>query len=55
MFGGNANGPFSGAGTGHTGLYIGNGWMINAPGSGMPIRTDQVTGHGITDILRVPS
>jgi hypothetical protein len=43
-------------GTGHTGIYIGNGFMINAPDSGNPVRVDQVgPGRGPTDILRIPS
>lgn len=40
--------------TTHTGIYIGNGYMINAPQSGDPVRVDAVTGHGKTDILRIP-
>lgn len=43
-------------GTGHTGIYIGNGFMINAPDSGNPVRVDLVgPGRGPTDILRIPS
>lgn len=38
----------------HTGIYIGNGYMLNAPESGEPVRVDAVTGHGKTDILRIP-
>ena len=44
------------SGTGHTGIYIGNGFMINAPQSGDPVRVDAVgPGRGPTDILRIPS
>lgn len=49
-----ASTPFTGGGTHHTGLYIGNGYMINAPDSGNPIRVDRVDGHGMTDVLRLP-
>lgn len=40
--------------TTHTGIYLGNGYMINAPGSGDPVRVDPVQGHGKADILRIP-
>lgn len=40
--------------TTHTGIYLGNGYMINAPGSGDPVRVDPVKGHGNADILRIP-
>jgi cell wall-associated NlpC family hydrolase len=46
--------PSAGARTQHTGIYIGNGFMINAPDSGKPVRVDTVDGHGLTDILRMP-
>jgi cell wall-associated NlpC family hydrolase/uncharacterized protein YukE len=52
VFGGSR--PYAGAGTDHTGIYIGNGYMINAPQSGEPVRVDAVAGHGTTDILRLP-
>ncbi len=52
VFGGSK--PYAGAGTDHTGIYIGNGYMINAPESGEPVRVDAVAGHGPTDILRLP-
>ncbi|SHP99259.1 NlpC/P60 family protein [Mycobacteroides abscessus] len=52
VFGG--PGGFSGADTRHTGIYLGNGVMINAPGSGLPVRIDGVQGHGNTDVLRIP-
>lgn len=39
------------SGTGHTGIYIGNGFMLNAPDSGNPVRVDTIKGHGVTDIL----
>ena len=48
--------PFQGKGTQHTGIYIGRGFMINAPQSGMPVRVDDITaqqGTNTTDILRV--
>lgn len=53
VFGGNPGGPFTGNATTHTGIYIGNGQMINAPESGAPVRVDSVLGHGVTDILRI--
>ncbi len=46
--------PNANAGTEHTGIYIGNGYMMNAPDSGNPVRVDPVAGHGVTDILRMP-
>jgi cell wall-associated NlpC family hydrolase len=46
--------PDASASTEHTGIYIGNGFMINAPNSGNPVRVDPVAGHGLTDILRLP-
>lgn len=52
VFGGSR--PYAGAGTDHTGIYIGNGYMINAPDSGDPVRVDAVAGQGPTDILRLP-
>ena len=46
--------PFGGDGTFHTGIYIGNGYMINAPQSGQPVQVDPVgVWRGATDILRV--
>lgn len=54
VFGG--SGGYQGSGTDHTGIYIGNGYMINAPESGEPVRVDKVgSGRGTTDILRLPS
>ena len=54
VFGG--QGAYLGAGTEHTGIYIANGYMINAPKSGQPIRVDRVApALGTTDILRLPS
>lgn len=45
---------FTGGGTPHTGLYVGNGFMLNAPGSGMPVRLDDVTGRrDNADVLRI--
>ncbi|OMB85378.1 C40 family peptidase [Mycolicibacterium conceptionense] len=57
IFGQNAGDPFSGSDTHHTGLYIGNGYMINAPESGQPIRVDTLDGYQdeTTDVLRAPS
>ena len=49
-----ASDPYTGAGTHHTGIYIGNGFMMNAPDSGNSIRVDPVKGHGATDVLRLP-
>ena len=46
--------PDANSGTEHTGIYIGNGYMMNAPDSGNPVRVDPVAGHGLTDILRMP-
>lgn len=46
--------PFTGGGTPHTGLYVGNGFMLNAPGSGMAVRLDDVTERrDSADILRL--
>lgn len=51
--------PFEGRGTYHTGIYVGNGWMINAPCSGNPVRVEpvvtQCTNRRATDVLRIPS
>ncbi|MCH9732673.1 MAG: C40 family peptidase [Actinomycetia bacterium] len=52
VFGG--SGAYQGSGTAHTGIYIGNGFMINAPQSGEPVQVDKIAGHGTTDILRLP-
>jgi cell wall-associated NlpC family hydrolase len=52
VFGGSS--AYAGSGTEHTGIYVGNGFMINAPDSGNPVRIDPVAGHGNTDILRMP-
>lgn len=54
IFGG--QGDFTGAGTTHTGLYVGNGYFINAPGSGMPVQVDGLDSfkRSTTDILRMP-
>ena len=52
VFGGSQ--AYAETGTDHTGIYIGNGFMINAPDSGNPVRVDAVDGHGLTDILRLP-
>lgn len=48
-------GGFSGENTHHTGIYLGNGYMINAPESGLPVRVDTTQGRGTTDVLRIPS
>ncbi|SIA36802.1 C40 family peptidase [Mycobacteroides abscessus] len=44
----------AGMDTTHTGIYVGNGYMINSPQSGDAVRIDAVNGHGKTDILRIP-
>ncbi len=48
---------FQGIGTTHTGIYVGNGWMINAPCSGTPVRVEPVVTQCInrpaTDVLRI--
>lgn len=45
---------FTGGGTPHTGLYIGNGVMIDAPGSGQPVKLDDVTRRlDNADVLRL--
>lgn len=54
VFGNSGHEAFSGAGTHHTGIYLGNGVIINAPGSGEAVRTDalmQWKGEP-TDVLR---
>ncbi|MGB0970766.1 MAG: C40 family peptidase [Mycobacterium sp.] len=54
IFGENPGGPYSGSNTHHTGLYVGNGYMINAPQSGQPVRVDSLREfrNETTDILR---
>ncbi|MGB0971765.1 MAG: NlpC/P60 family protein [Mycobacterium sp.] len=52
VFGG--SGAYQGSGTAHTGIYIGNGFMINAPQSGEPVQVDTIAGYGPTDMLRLP-
>lgn len=51
--------PFGGTSTYHTGIYVGNGWMINAPCSGKPVQVEpvvtQCTNRRATDVLRIPS
>lgn len=44
------------SGTQHTGLYLGNGFYINAPGSGMPVQVDDLRNRtpDFADVLRVP-
>ncbi|MEZ0363409.1 NlpC/P60 family protein [Mycobacterium sp. pUA109] len=50
---GSGHEPYSGTNTQHTGIYVGNGFMINAPESGEPIRLDNADRDGRrTDILR---
>ncbi|MFA4083762.1 NlpC/P60 family protein [Mycobacteroides salmoniphilum] len=45
---------FSGNNTQHTGIYVGNGYMINAPSSGKPVRLDNADDDGrMTDVLRL--
>jgi cell wall-associated NlpC family hydrolase len=55
IFGGGGP-PFAGNQTVHTGIYIGNGYMVNAPQSGDPVEVDSVgrqQNGTATDILRV--
>jgi cell wall-associated NlpC family hydrolase len=54
VFGESGHQAFSGADTHHTGLYVGNGVIINAPVSGSPVRLDPLTkwANDPTDILR---
>ena len=53
VFGGSQ--AFAGGNTDHTGLYIGNGYYINAPQSGQPVQVDNVNLRGdYADILKVP-
>lgn len=42
---------------GHTGLYIGNGYYINAPQSGEPVRVDDLSKRGpdFAGVLRTPA
>ncbi|SKH55051.1 NLP/P60 protein [Mycobacteroides abscessus subsp. massiliense] len=51
VFGGKASG------TDHTGLYLGNGFFINAPGSGMPVQIDDLRNRtpDYADVLRIPA
>lgn len=56
VFSANGSGhqEFTGWNTEHTGIYVGNGFMINAPYSGVPVRLDSATNDGrITDVLRL--
>jgi cell wall-associated NlpC family hydrolase/nucleotide-binding universal stress UspA family protein len=53
VFGGST--PFTGGDTDHTGIYIGNGYMINAPKSGLPVEVDNLwLRNDSADILKVP-
>ncbi|MBS9535694.1 C40 family peptidase [Mycobacterium sp. M1] len=54
VFGGSR--PFEGGNTDHTGLYIGNGYYINAPQSGDPVRVDnlRLRLNDYADVLKVP-
>lgn len=63
VFGNPGHQPFTGAGTDehplpgthHTGIYIGNGYYINAPESGMPVEVDNLKLRtDSADILKVP-
>ncbi|CPU54648.1 cell wall-associated hydrolase [Mycobacteroides abscessus] len=45
---------FFNGGTEHTGVYVGNGFMLDAPYSGVPVRIDNANRDGrITDVLRL--
>lgn len=45
---------FDGKNTQHTGIYVGNGFMINAPESGSPVRIDSAKDDGRNiDVLRI--
>lgn len=47
---------FFNGGTEHTGIYVGNGFMLDAPYSGVPVRIDNANRDGrITDVLRLNS
>lgn len=49
-----AHQAFDGKNTQHTGIYIGNGFMINAPESGSPVRVDSAKDDGRNiDVLRI--
>ncbi|OHU68852.1 hypothetical protein BKG86_02035 [Mycobacteroides chelonae] len=51
---GSGHEAFSGQNTQHTGIYVGNGFMINAPESGVPVRLDNADRDGRrTDVLRL--
>lgn len=51
---GSGHEAFSGQNTQHTGIYVGNGFMINAPESGVPVRLDNADSDGRrTDVLRL--
>nr|WP_234930467.1 NlpC/P60 family protein [Mycobacteroides abscessus] len=55
VFGNRGHEAFSGTGTHHTGIYLGNGVIINAPESGQPVNTAPLTkweGEP-TDVFRV--
>jgi cell wall-associated NlpC family hydrolase len=54
IFGNQGHQAFSGSQTRHTGIYIGNGIIINAPESGQPVRLNQLRDWAgePTDILR---
>lgn len=55
VFGNNGHEPFTGSGTHHTGIYLGNGVVINAPESGQPVNTLPLATwkNEPTDVLRV--
>lgn len=51
---GSGHEAFSGNNTQHTGIYVGNGYMINAPESGKPVRLDNADEDSrMTDVLRL--
>lgn len=51
---GSGHEAFSGSGTQHTGIYIGNGFMMNAPESGEPVSIADASRDGRRiDVLRI--
>lgn len=54
VFGNSGHEAFSGSRTHHTGIYVGNGVIIDAPSSGLPVRLHRLSGWADepTDVLR---